>query len=289
MASPLVRDFTCALETERNALNWAIPRTDMAIWCTQEFDRLENALWVQVPDVLKDHSNLVVTKADELGVNGTLATTLQRLNPVVDEEFQKLYAVATSHYLADINADGTASADVRKMTGAGAILDAVMGDVQRGRQADLDGAEVFLARYGIEDAPKTVAAIEAARPEAKVEQTPITPQPIASSNDEDTGLDEKIVAPALAIVHGRGREISELAKREDDISEDVLAGCVETIDQLVELLAENEISGTSLAEEIEEAYEMVVLMQLETGESSAADAATVVLQLSRELEMAKAA
>ncbi len=266
-----------------NALNWAIPRTDMTLWCTQEFSRLENALWVQVPDSLKDHGSLVVTRADELGLSGELPHTLKRLSTIAENEFQNLHAVATTHFLAAIGPDGKIEEGVRKSTGAGAILDAVMGDIHRGRQADMDAAEVFLARFGVDEIPPVeTKAVAAKKNEVAVDSSPV---PIHSSGDNE----DDILSQALIFVQEKGIELSQLADEDEDIAETVLDTCTETVDHLVGLFSDGMTSTTQFSEEVEEAYEMLVLMQLEQGESSAADAATVVLQLKRELEMAQAA
>ena len=59
-------------------------------------------------------------------------------------------------------------------------------------------------------------------------------------------------------------------------------------EKLVDILSAGS-SSSALVEEVEEANEMLILMQLEQGDASAADAATVMLQISREIETELAA
>lgn len=296
--NPILKSMTCleivtdgSPQDLSNALNWAIPRTDISLWCTQEFNRIEHALWTQVPEVMKDHGFLVVTRADELGVAGTLPETLKRLTGVVDDEFQQLFAVATPQFLGAMAADGTVPPQVRSATGGGAIVDTIKVHVDRGRRADLDGAEVFLARFGVSDIevkigkPKEIAKPESTQMAARAKSD----LPEADTQSQ-TPLDGKPrpLAEAHVYFQGQTQKISRFADDDGEIAEHVLGACAEAMENLVDLVSQSGESSV-LTDEIEEAHEMLVLMQLEGGESSAADAATVVLQVARELELAQAA
>ena len=306
----------------KTAVDFAVANSDMAIWCTQAMTAQELALWRPVPETLKDHSFMALTKADELAVAGQLPQAIAALSVIAEEEFYGLYPVATLQYLAAVTPDVPVTAQVRAASGAGPLIDAVIGDLRNGRQADLDGAEIFLSRYGIDEVPDATPpaasktetpeptdaskAIPAARPVAPPADT--SPAPAAAKSEPrrvsalssraDSRPVPRTETPAAAPastgfgpVHERlkvlGQELAGLAAANDDVRpDDVLTLCMTGFDDMVGDLP---TGGGDLADEFEAASEAVILMQLEGGENSAADAVTVVLQLIRELETAHAA
>ena len=60
-------------EELQSAVDWAVRRTDIALWCTQFFSEEEQSLWSRVPDSLKDHAFLVLSKADVLSADNALS------------------------------------------------------------------------------------------------------------------------------------------------------------------------------------------------------------------------
>ena len=170
-----------------SATEWAVRRTDIALWCSQDFDEMEQSVWSRVPDGLKDHAFLVVTKADILSAQKMLSKKVAALESIVAEEFHSLFAVAT---LQAIRAQTGSEVDnaMLQASGGQALSSEVLRHAERGRRADFDSAHMFLARYQIKDVPagssaKTqsaetlppppVAEVEDAK---AVEPTPAPPQ-----------------------------------------------------------------------------------------------------------------
>ena len=89
------------------AVEWAAGRTDIALWCTQEFGPAEQAAWKAVPDALKDHSFLVVTKADLLVAAGMLVEQISVLTEMVADDFHSFFPVATLQFLNGIEKSGS--------------------------------------------------------------------------------------------------------------------------------------------------------------------------------------
>ena len=75
-------------------------------------------------------------------------------------------------------------------------------------------------------------------------------------------------------------------------AEETLAQCVEAVEHLLDLFS-NDDSGCDVVDgvldDLNEASEMMILMQVEGGEGPAADAVTMLLQLRREIDMKLAA
>ncbi len=173
-----------------------------------------------------------------------------------------------------MDAEGGVPEKARKATGGGALIDAISEHVGQGRQADLDAAFVFLSKFGKEIEPEETAQPE---PEEKAVE------------ERDEGPSDDALCQALGFVNEKSSELALLAGAKEDASDQVLSVCAETMDHLVEVFSSDDLSNVPLLDEIEEAYEMLVLLQLEQDVGSAADAATVLLQVKRELEFAQAA
>ncbi|GFE64452.1 hypothetical protein [Litoreibacter roseus] len=142
------------------AVAWACRRTDIAIWCTQAFAPNERKIWHSVPDALRDHGFLVVTKADIASEKGVLKSHLQALEGVAADWFLKILPLATLEALAANAPDGQLNRDMFKASGAPALISGVKKQVDAGQRASLDQVELFLARHvpdDFEDEPEVDA------------------------------------------------------------------------------------------------------------------------------------
>jgi hypothetical protein len=274
-------------EDLRLAAEWAAERTDIALWCTQDFGASERAAWSAMPDALKDHSFLVVTKADQLVAGGTLAGKINSLSGIVANEFHSMFPVATLQFLNSIDAKGSVAPKIRAATGAGALIDGVLKQVKQGLQTDLDGAMYFLSRYGVE----VEADAETDEPGADV----VSQAAQSTSDDFDHGAagfggqltdQPNWMQTALDYVTKRGAELSRILPDSSEGAAETLAHCAASVDHLVEIASSADDIDEELLSELEEAAELMVLLGLEEGDEPAADAATLMLQLSREIVFA---
>ncbi|WP_461308665.1 hypothetical protein, partial [Albidovulum sp.] len=154
------------------ALAWAAPRTDIAIWCTQDFDATEQALWTAAPDQLKDHAYLLLTRADVLAAGGRLDPMLADLRERCVGEFSRVLAVATEEAIAARRPDGGIDRERLERSGGKALIAAILRDIELGRQAALDRALLMVQRYAPEAANAAAAA-----PKAETAADPARPAP----------------------------------------------------------------------------------------------------------------
>ena len=84
----------------------------------------------------------------------------------------------------------------------------------------------------------------------------------------------------------------KLEGAEEGDTRDILDDCSDAVEHLIDVFS-NDDSGCPVADafldDLNEASEVMVLMQIEPGDGPAADAATLLLQLRREMEMKLAA
>lgn len=279
-----------------SAVDWAVRRTDIALWCTQEFGPRERALWTRVPDGLKDHAFLILTKADVLSAGNELSDRIAALESVVAEEFHSMFAVATLQAIKAHKADGRVDEAVYHASGGGALKAEILRHAERGRRADFDSAHLFLARYQVADVPT---------------RTPRRPDPEAdaeaagSASDAATGAarpdmadtatveNAALFSGAVTYLRRRGETLwRDAAERGPGDTAPIVQQCLDAVEHLSDLFAQDD-SGCPAADafldDLSEATDLMVLMQAESGDAPAADAVTLLLQLRRDMEMKLAA
>jgi hypothetical protein len=250
-------------EATRAALDFA----DIVLWCTDAFGSEEASLWAAASDALKDHSFLVLTKADVLAEQGLLAERINALQDVVAEEFHSLLPTTTAQVLQH-QSQNTATTDAQfAASGLKALVEPVHGIVSAGQRADLDSALLFLERQGLTDMPAM-------------------PSPAAASGPAI--IDAIPFRAARDTIMARAYDLAELGfdEAEGDMSE-VLELCGTISEELVEVMGTQAQTYPQLGHwciAFQDAGDKVMLMTLENDLRSAADAVTILLQLRRDLE-----
>ncbi len=306
-----------AAQRAKATVNWALQRTDIALWCTQEFGPEERALWADVPDALKDHAFLVLTKADVLSATGNLTSRISGLADVVAEEFHAMFALATLQALKALKPNGEIDTRLLEASGGEALRSEIVKHAERGRRADFDSAEVFLVRHEIPDdvepapeepvaevsepetpkaepeAPKAEPKVEPAKPK-KAEKKPAA----KAKADGPEVLDHEVenvtlFSNAAQYLRKRGEGLSDgLEGLSAGETTPMVEQCMDAVDHLLDLFSDDD-SGCPAADafidELNEATELMVLMQIESGDAPAADAVTLLLQLRRDIETKLAA
>lgn len=292
-----------------SAIDWSVRRTDIALWCSQVFEEDEQIVWRRVPDSLKDHAFLVLTKADELSAEKSLSKRVASLETVVAEEFHSLFAVATLQAIKAHRGDGAVDEAMYHASGGGALTAEILRHAERGRRADFDGAHMFLARYKIKPRPVSAAPrVQAPTAKAAAEPTPgpvsesapaavveaPAPKPATPAVDPVEPVENvTLLSDAVRFLKRRGETLSETAASlGEGNTKGLVDQCMNAVEYLTDLFSQDD-SGCPAADafidELAEASDMMVLMQLEDGDGAAADAATLLLQLRRDLEMKLAA
>lgn len=266
-------------EDERAAVQWAGSQADVVIWCSQDFSHAERWLWSSMPDRLKDHGFLALTKADELIRAGALGTRIAELEDIVAEEFHSLVPVATLQGLTALCGTGEVDRDALAASGAEALISALLSHVEQGRRADLDAALLFLSRFGKGPVPADP------RREAKADPEPSPVSAAPEASPVRPGPDAPAIDAAIDILRGCGES---LGRQVDAVAEPeaVFEGCAQAAQAVADML---EPGPAALRDEALEVADRLVLLGLERTETAAADAVTLLLQLRRDIAQAQAA
>ncbi len=275
---------------QRQMLDWMADRSDIAIWCTQQFDDRERALWSRAPEHLKDHSFLALTRADRLYMRGELADRIGQLQPIVADEFLCLYPVATLQAAAARRIEGGQDDQLWKSSGGKAFFDGIRQQVDQAKTADLDHAYMLLQRYKVALPDLTAEPdIIVAEPlaAAKAPAGPVAaeiPQPLGTDGLSGS---EAVIEAALEVLRDCADELMATSdKAGSAVTERILERCSKTAEELVQLLSLADDRSDDLADLREDAVEgeqMIMLLRLERGESAAEDSMTVLLQLKKEM------
>lgn len=193
----------------QRALAWASDRTDIAIWCTQTFPAAEQAVWRGAAEDMKDHGFMVLTKADTLAREGRLTNVVASLQQQSGEEFNRILPIATLDAIAARAPDGSIDRDRLARSGGRALIAEILREVDLGRQAAVDQAEILVRQYPSKAAAKTAAVAEA--PEQAVPEAPQALPAGPAPEGAKAGGPEKVAPQVSAPV--RSRPLSPVPSR----------------------------------------------------------------------------
>ncbi|WP_371224876.1 hypothetical protein [Roseovarius sp. 2305UL8-3] len=294
---------------KRTTLEAAIERADLVVWCSQDFGEEEQLLWSMVPDKIKDHSLLVLTMADQQLMRGMLSDTIDRLNPIVAEEFLGLFPVATIQGITAQTSADTIKDELWTSSGGRHLMELLMRQVRQGRTADFDQARIFMDRLAVRmpqiamsDAEPPVAEHVVAETDTSEAEPPAENQ---VSEQHDISLQDMVTTEvaeadlvrdteAVAVLseavdllqQHSARMLDEMDESGELDTDRILTDCTEAIHSISDLLlstGDDDPAKQAMNEHVQEGEEMLMLFQLERGEDAALDAVTLMLQIRKEL------
>lgn len=292
-------NLTAAGPEAETLLDWAARRADLGIWCSAAFDDRERALWAKVPDHLKDHGVLALTFADRLHMKGDLARRIAALEPVVADEFLRMYPVATLQAGA-ARAGGAAQAGLWQSSGGKALVEGITRQVTLARAAELDHACLLLERFRIalpaEDAAPPQADRAPGHSPASQAHPPADPAPAPRSTANRAQVTRAATAQgpgaagfqaAMDLLQVAAEDIFALPDFTTAQGADrVLDRCSAAAEDLVRLLSDGgpaDPATEALREAAIEGEQMLMLLRLEREGNPAEDALTVLVQLKKDI------
>jgi hypothetical protein len=254
----------------RAALAWAFRRADMVLWCMPRLDGPDRALWPAIPEGLRDHAYLAVTRA---GAD----------RPAEADRMEAADHFAEMRDLTD-GEDGTER--------IARLRTALLAHVSRARREDLEGALIFLdhhlsrqARDRLSPIPPAAPAADPA-PAAHPAPAPEAGLPSAYGASTPGTTGDPASAPAAArivdLLAARAGRIAELTRGGECRD---AAGALDLCAEVLEACAEiARADGGAVADLVDEAAELMVLLQLEASPGALSDAVALLLQVRREGE-----
>lgn len=259
-------------------VGWALGQADVVIWCTQDFGAQEAPYWAGVPDQLKDHSFLVLTRARALMRRGEIDEAFSALKQVAEEEFHSLFVVETAPVRACLDRGAAVDAETDAQSGVAALRRALLELAQAGQRAWEDAALLLLDRFGRQAAEGTEVVTEPA-------ETPDAPPP------KPAPAGETLWSEGLRLIDTRAADIAVKEGTAEEVRA-VLDHCLETCEEVAELVSDAAGHGPDFLrfkDDVTLAADKMLLIAMEDGAAAAADSVTILLQLRREFELRQAA
>lgn len=264
------------VDAPKAALSWISQNANIVLWCTEGFNEDEQQFWKSLPDGLKDHGFLVLTKTDRHLADGTLEEIKSTLEPIVSEEFLGLLTVAAPQGLMPQPKTDSA---LWASSGGKALVEAVSGLIEKGRAEDLDQAQMLIESFApdiADEKPDTPADDRQSNPGVVVPMT---------KKVTSTARGDKTLVSAVAIIDEGAEALVSAASRDSMDVDKTITICADTMTRLVDHFATSKTDDHRVQKAREDAHdgqEMILLFQLEKNEDAATDAVTVLLQLKTE-------
>lgn len=273
---------------QADLLEWVAQKAHIAIWCSETFDDRERMIWSAVPDRLKDHSFLALTKADRLQMKGLLADQISRFESQFADEFLCLYPVATKQAMAACASGAVTRATLWQESGGKALSEGIAHEITTSKLADRDHADVLLTRMGLATPPRAPRAAPAPAaplvtpPKAeRIAAAPVAPQAVPQMGREEA------IDMALSLLQGCANEMcAGSTDQKTAPPERILSHCAQTAQALATLLMDTQPDDPeigALREDALESEQVILLLMLERNETAASDAISVLLQLKKEM------
>ncbi|MBO9474213.1 hypothetical protein J7413_11745 [Shimia sp. R10_1] len=257
---------------QRDLLETALAKGQVFVWCSELFDRAEQKIWTALPETVKDHSFLALTKADRQIMKGDLSERIAELEAVAADEFLGLHPVATLHGLKARCAENF-QADLWEASGGRDLSEAVQAQVQKGRSADLDQAAMLLAQVPDRDvAPTQADTLGRGR------------------NDTEAPCDQQMVLLDELQTHlqtAAQEMLADLDAGKVPDADVVVSRCTSALNGLTEMLSDAAATEggvfEGLMDDAQDGGETLTLLQVEQNAKAAEDAVVVLLQLKKEI------
>lgn len=306
-----------SFEEKEKAMAWAMKRCDLVLWCTSEFGPDERTLWADAPDAMKQHSFLVLTKADQLGGKSEIVDRLSELKNLSDGQFSAIRPVSSNAALKALQ--GSVDKDALQKSGAQSLISGVLSEMEKGRAAIRDAALKLIAdnpqetEDDVADLSDIMADVEKA-PEVSLEDELSAIEEEFSDivaeevSETENNAPEKAVSVAVApgsdtisketreslesvitYLNDRGNEF--LAKLEADeksgldyVMQSLLDDAIWLTDFLAEPFHSEDPPIADLRRTATDTADLIQLMEMERNDSATVDATCLILQVKREMQ-----
>ncbi|MEP4196873.1 MAG: hypothetical protein ABJL99_14695 [Aliishimia sp.] len=291
-----------SVEEQSRALMWASKRSDIALWCSENmFDEAEQNIWSVAPDETQDHGLMVLTKSDRMG---DMRRRVDHLTAKHGYAFKRVLGIDAQSAIQARRKDGSVDKEALRASGGLALISAILKDVDFGRQAARDQAEVFLHQIDYEPAPAPAPAhtLKAVAPKTPV-VAPVIAAPIVASKPAPVSVpaaqpvvvkltlaeeSKAVCVEAVGELEAQNEALAQALIQGQVDGEEVLATCLDTIGWLSDYLSNNGAANDPVMQDLREtsmdASDLMQLIELETGDTMTTDALSLMVQLREEMQ-----
>ena len=264
---------------QARAISWAAKQTDIGIWCTESFLDLELSQWLTTPERLRDHSLLLLTRADLLGKAREQALSV--LRDKAGNDFALTLGVSVLEVQAAV-ATGSVDKDKMRASGGMKLISTLLRMIENGRQHMLDEAEVLM---------RTHLDIKRAKPQ--LPEQPAQAAPGIQDLPDPDARSEQVVTAFRSAADRLAEVGSSLSGVTDPEPRTVLDASAEALSWLGTHFEEADLPDIPVVLRAramtQDAEDLVQLMQIEKADEDCTDAILALSQLKRGFQAAIAA
>ncbi len=265
-------------ESSKRAVFTLMRLADVMLWCSRADNPMiksDSDSWRLIPGRLIRNAMLVLTHAEDVSEAG-IAEAKEKLTPDRLKSFRDVIPVSTMVALMALQNPGDDFEDLWSVSGAAQLVEAVIAAAVEVREAEIDkirrGLQQFIA--------PAMAVLDGLEPRAAVAPAAPVPEP-APAPAEAPGPDLRALwASRLATVS------RDLAAGDTEGNTEFIIAVQREVEGFVEDLAAaggRDQGEEWLSDEFERANDLLILLQFETSDSAAVDAARILLQLTDSL------
>ena len=294
-----------------DACQWAAKRCDVAMWCTKGYVPAEQAIWAQMPDLIKDHAFLMLTHADQIAAAGKLDIAMTAVRKAAGDEFNHVLPIATLDALASRSADGSVDKEKMRASGGTALIGAVLKQVDQGRQAFVDLGDILLHQNAeilagnekvvlsqpVEDDTPTDLAPNHTVELSVVHSAVVSPVETADSASSRPASAVVTLHPAtrsayetaLSYIAEHSQSMAQIVSNAGDgAPAEIIARASEHVQWICDYLNENgddsDLALQRARDTSFDAADLAQLMQMEKNDNAAVEALSLLLQIKHELQ-----
>jgi hypothetical protein len=293
------------------ASQWAAKRCDVAMWCTKGYVPAEQAIWAQMPDLIKDHAFLMLTHADKVAAVGKLDIAITAVRKAAGDEFNHVLPIATLDALASRGADGAVDKEKMRSSGGTALIGAILKQVDQGRQSFVDLGDILLHQNAailagnenvvlsqeVEEGPPTDLDTNHSVELSVVHSATVSPtETVVDSKPQSTASvvtlhpdTRDAYETALAYIAEHSQALAKIVTNADDGAPgEIIARASEQVQWVCDYLNENGDETDQALQRARDtsfdAADLVQLMQMEKNDNAAVEALSLLLQIKHELQ-----
>ncbi|MES0863683.1 hypothetical protein ABLN87_15130 [Ruegeria sp. SCPT10] len=269
---------TAAADLTGASIEWLALQTDIAIWCTHDFDHTDQRVWAQMPNRLKDHAILV-----SINSGRERDETEARLCAEFGSEFLDFVCLSPED-ASQARSGSSLDKILFRASGGHKLISILRRDIDAAREHATGQAELFLQGAvgllgpddaSIEDARNTVTDPTRPVEEPTPAASPI-PDAIPAPNLDDAinKLSRLSDSPALGNVFSNSEFLTEMAKILEEIELDLDAWS-------------DDVNMRGSFQMLRELADLVELFRIEAERADVTETIMAAIQLKRELSRAK--
>ncbi|MEZ5886127.1 MAG: dynamin family protein [Paracoccaceae bacterium] len=273
-------------ETSKRAVFSLMRLADVMLWCSRADNpmiKADSDSWRMIPGRLIRNSMLILTHAEDVDEAG-IAAAKDKLTPDRLRSFRDVIPVSTKVAMLALSDPGPNFEELWSVSGAQQLVESVIAAAVELREAELEKIRRGLAQY--------VRPAQAALDQLAPAATEPVPAPAAGPLPPTTSPASAKVAAADAHLldalrqdwFARAQSLLDRARGGDFAHPaDFVMAAQEEVDGFRDRLSETEgqlAESDQLIEEFEKANDLLILLQFESADSAALDAARIVIQLS---------